>query len=120
MDLFEELDRTNVGRAIMDRIEQEARRRDGVARIAYWSAEDGWVIAYTTARVQGGPHDGRFVTQAFKPVGKGARSGNASELHQVYRRAFSTRKAAKARAEQLYRQHSPKYAAAVAEREGRK
>jgi O-acetyl-ADP-ribose deacetylase (regulator of RNase III) len=93
------------------RMEADARARDGVASQAEWHAEDGWVIIYTTSRVEGGPHAGKFVTQAFRPVGKGARTGQAATVKQVYRREFSTRKAAKARAVALYRQHSPKWAA---------
>lgn len=80
---------------------------DGSARQRQWSAEDGWLIVYTTERVDRGRWAGKFVTMAYKPEGKGARSGNASRWRRVYARAFSTRKAAKARAIALYRQHSP-------------
>lgn len=80
--------------------------RDGSARQAFWAAKDGWRIAYTTERITGGPFDGRFATMAYKPVGKGARTGKANEWRRVYYRGFSTRRAARARAEALYRQHS--------------
>jgi hypothetical protein len=87
----------------------------GYARQTMWDAEDGWVIAYTTERVQGAhaPNVGKFVTMAYKPVGKGARGGrrSATSWERVYLRAFSTRKAARARAEVLYYRHSPKIAA---------
>jgi hypothetical protein len=46
----------------------------------------------------------------YKPVGRGARTGKAREWRCIYKRAFSTRKAAKARAVALYYQHSPKTA----------
>lgn len=89
--------------------------RNGSARQAMWMAEDGWVIVYTTTRVEGGPHDGRFAVIAYKPVGKGSRGGRgkATEWTRHYWRGFATRKAAKARAVALYRQHSPKWAARV-------
>jgi hypothetical protein len=85
-------------------------RRDGHAEQCQWRAEDGWLIVYTTTRVQDGPHDGKFVTLAYKPVGPGART-KPREWRCVYKRAFSTRKAAKARAVKLYYDHSPKKAA---------
>lgn len=109
-DLFEALDRSEVGRAILDRIEEDARRRDGVAREALWQAEDGWVIAYTTSRVQGGPHDGKFLARALRPGGKGARSGNPEYVKETYRREFASRKSAKKRAVQMFAQHSPRWA----------
>ena len=95
----------------MERLEEEARLRDGVAATAEWVAEDGWIIIYTTSRIEGGPHDGKFLTQAFKPVGKGARTGKATEFRQHYRRQFATRKTARKRAIELYRQHSPEWSA---------
>lgn len=115
VDLFESLAQNDVGRRIMAEFERAMGDRSGRARQAHWLAEDGWYIVYTTSRVVGGPHDGKFVTQALKPYGRGARSGRrgAQQWVEVYRRAFSTRKAAKARAEALYRQHSPKYRATM-------
>ena len=110
-DLFERLSQTDTGRNILADFDQMARQRDGVAAQQHWTAEDGWIIGYTTSRMRGGPHDGKFVTQALKPVGKGARTGKAVEFHETYRRQFSTRKAARARALALYKQHSPKWAA---------
>lgn len=110
-DLFERLSHTDTGRNILAEFEEMAKRRDGAARQTQWEAEDGWIIVYTTSRVEGGPHHGKFVTQALKPKGKGARSGKAKMWVEAYRRAFSTRKAAKARAIALYAQHSPKWAA---------
>ena len=80
-------------------------RRVGTARQALWECRDGWIVGYTTTRIVGGPFDGRFAVMAYKPIGKGARSGNADERVRVYYRGFSTRKAARARAERLYDQH---------------
>jgi len=87
----------------------ELDRIHGTAAQQTWTAEDGWLIGYTTSRVEGGPHHGRFVTMTYKPTGAGARSGNAERWERTYVRAFATRKAAKARALALYRQHSPKW-----------
>lgn len=115
VDLFDRLSRTDTGRDILAHFGQLAAQRDGTATQAQWQAEDGWIISYTTSRVEGGPHDGRFVTQALRPFGPGART-NPTQWREVYRRQFATRKAAKARAEQLYRQHSPKYAARMTAR----
>lgn len=91
---------------------------DGTARQSQWHAEDGWIIVYTTERVDGGPWAGRFVTMAYKPLGKGARSGRgkADRWTRVYARPFTQRKAAKARALALYREHSPRWAARHPER----
>ena len=75
------------------------------AHISLWQCRDGWVVGYTTSRVVKGPDVGKFVTVAYKPTGKGARSGTAERLVMVYERAFSTRKAAKARAVALYDRH---------------
>lgn len=106
IDMYEVLAQSEGGRRVLDMLEEQARDRDGTARQALWEADDGWLIIYTTSRVEGGPHDGKFVTQAFKPVGSGARSGKATQWVESYRRAFATRKAAKARAMALYAQHS--------------
>jgi len=79
----------------------------GTARQSFWPVcADGWLIGYSTTRVDGGENDGRFVTMAYKPVGRGARSGKAEEWAQVYLRGYATRKAAKARALQLVTQHN--------------
>lgn len=82
---------------------------DGSAPQASWSAEDGYIVVYTTGRVNRGRWAGKFVTMLYRPQGKGARTGKAERWHRVYARAFSTRKAAKARAIALYRQHSPQW-----------
>jgi hypothetical protein len=120
-DLFERLAQTDVGRNLLEEFERTMAARSGTARQAHWQAEDGWYIIYTTTRIKGGPHDGKFVVQAMKPYGKGARSGRkgAQQWVEAYRREFSTRKLARARAEALYRKHSPKYAAEMAEQETR-
>lgn len=98
-------------RIFAERFPDYGKQRDGAARQAFWLAEDGWAIVYTTSRIEGGPHHGRFLVQTFKPVGRGSRSGRgkAEDLVENYRREFATRKAAKARAEALYRQHSPRW-----------
>lgn len=110
VDLFKALQGSTAGEYVMARLEAEARLRDGVAATAEWVGEDGWIIIYTTSRIEGGPHDRKFLCQAFKPVGKGARTGKATEWQQSYRREFSTRKAARKRAIELYAQHSPEWA----------
>jgi len=84
--------------------------RVGSARQAHWECEDGWIAGYTTERITGGPFDGRFAAMAYKPVGKGART-DPNEWKRVYYRGFSTRKAARRRAEAIYYRHSPKAAA---------
>jgi hypothetical protein len=98
---------------INQQYERAMREQDGAARQQMWTAEDGWVISYTTSRIVGGPHAGKFLTQAYRPVGEGARGGRgkAQEWVESYRRQFATRKAARARADALYRQHSPEWAA---------
>ena len=84
---------------------------DGSARQRQWNTEDGWLIVYTTERVKGGRWDGKFVTMAYRPKGPGARTGKAERWVRVYARPFSSRKAAKARAMDLYADHSPRYLA---------
>lgn len=83
---------------------------DGSARQAQWTAEDGWLVVYTTAPVDRGRWAGKFVTMAYRPEGPGSRTGNATRWRRVYARAYSTRRLAKARALVLYRQHSPRWA----------
>lgn len=79
----------------------------GTARQQKWMCGDGWFVAYTTERVKGGPFDGRFAVLLYKPIGKGARGGprKAQEWKLVYKRGFSKRKLARARAEALWFQH---------------
>jgi len=97
---------------VLARIEAAMPAPDGrVERQAQWVAEDGWIIGYTTTRVRGGPFGGRFAVLAYKPVGPGARTRKASRFERVYFRGFATRRAAKGRAEQLYRRNSPRWAA---------
>lgn len=84
---------------------------DGSARQRQWHAEDGWIIVYTTERVDRGRWAGKFVTMAYRPEGPGARSGKAERWRRVYARPFVQRAAAKRRAMDLYRAHSPKWAA---------
>lgn len=84
---------------------------DGSARQRQWTAEDGWIVVYTTERVDRGRWARKFVTMAYRPEGKGARTGKAEQWRRVYARPFATRKAAKARAVELYADHSPKWRA---------
>lgn len=74
-------------------------------RCQEWQAEDGWIIVYSTERMG----TGKFEVAAYKPIGRGARSGRARKAAKAYERQFATRKAAKARAIALYRQHSPRW-----------
>lgn len=82
---------------------------DGSARQRQWTAEDDWIIVYTTERVDRGRWAGKFVVMAYRPEGKGSRTGKAERWRRVYARAFATRKGAKARAIAMYRQHSPRW-----------
>ena len=111
-DLFERLGHTESGRRVLDMLEQAAKERDGAARQAQWEAEDGWIVIYTTTRVQGGPHHGSFLAQLFRPE-RGKREG---QYTQVDRRVCETRREAKARAVKWYREHSPKWNAKYPER----
>lgn len=80
----------------------------GRCRWAEWIAKDGWLISYSTSRVEGGEFDGKFVVVAHRPFGENARRDprNAAGWQHAYSRAFATRKAAKARALVLWRQHN--------------
>jgi hypothetical protein len=84
---------------------EDRNRRVGSARQALWECGDGWIVGYTTQRITGGPFDGRFAALAYKPVGKGSRTGAAHEHVRVYYRGYSKMKLAKARAEAMYQQH---------------
>lgn len=83
---------------------------DGLARHVNWQCGDGWLVGYTTSRIRHGRNDGKFAAFAYKPRGKGARSGKATSFERVYLRAFAKRKTARARAETLYWQHTKKKA----------
>lgn len=83
---------------------------DGLARHTTWTCEDGWLVGYTTERIRHGRNDGKFAVMAYRPRGKGARTGRAETWQRVYFRTFAKRKTAKARALKLYAQHSPKWA----------
>lgn len=109
----------NAGRGTRRRRPDVPLNDPGVGRSAEWEAEDGWLIGYSTTRISGGKYDGKFVVTAHRPYGQGSRSGRGKvqrwELDYV--RAFSTRKAAKARALQLYGKHSPRWAARTERKE---
>lgn len=101
-------DLSDVNARLAAAFEPIMRDRDGAARQALWLARDGWIIGYTTSRiVGGGPRfDGRFAVLAYKPTGPGARSGKAREHVLAVKAPRATRKAARARAEELYRRHN--------------
>jgi hypothetical protein len=81
--------------------------RDGMARQTEWECGDGWIVGYTTGRIRhGGENAGKFAAFAYKPIGKGSRSGTALNFKRVYFRTFKTRKSARKRAEALYYQHA--------------
>lgn len=114
LDLFPALADTDVGRSILAEFNDLMVQRDGgYKRSQQWLCEDGWIIEYTTTKVEHGPHDGKYVVMAFKPVGKGARGGRktAQSWQRTYIRGFAKRKSARARAETLYWRHNPTRAA---------
>lgn len=79
----------------------------GTARHQQWLCRDGWMVSYTTERVKGGPLNGKYAVLLYKPVGKGARGGRrkAQAWKLVYKRGFSKRKLARARADALWEKH---------------
>ena len=88
--------------------EMELERSGSAKQVFFPDCKDGWYVGYTTTRVEGGPQSwrGKYLAVAFKPTGKGARTGKATEWKRVYARPFVKRKSAKARAEQLWHQHN--------------
>jgi hypothetical protein len=80
----------------------------GYADHTLWQARDGWIVGYTTGRIERGSLAGRFATLVYKPTGKGARSGDPHEWQLVETIPAATRKTAKARAEARYRRHDEK------------
>jgi len=113
-DLFERMMESDAGRNIMAEFNRMAIERDGgYERSQQWLCEDGWIVEYTTTKVEGGPHDGKYVVMAYKPYGKGARGGRktAQQWKRTYIRGFAKRKSARARAEALYWPHNPTRAA---------
>ena len=84
------------------------RSKYGEATGPKWKAEDNWIIGYTTTRIQRSTgYDGKFAVVAWKPNQK----KNPTHWDPVYFRAFSTRKAAKKRALEIFANHSPRWAA---------
>lgn len=104
LDLYAALDRMGHGELLAD-LTKGLAARDGTARQAGWDCEDGWYVVYTTTRVRGGPHDGKFVAQLFKP------NKARTQWREVKRVQRSKRNLAKAQALRWYRAHSPKWAA---------
>lgn len=84
---------------------------DGTARQVHWECEDGWIVGYGVTKTVGGPNPGKFEVFAYRPTGRGARSGRAASYKMAYRRGYVLRRKAKARAVELYYRHSPKRAA---------
>lgn len=79
----------------------------GQARHTKWTCEDKWVVGYTTERItKSRDHDGKWAVLAWKPDSK----KDPSRWEIVYFRTFSTRKAAKKRAIEVYAKHSPRWA----------
>ena len=87
---------------VLNRMEAE---RVGTARQSLWTAEDGWLVGYTTSRIVGGPFDGKFATMVYKPVLPYSGAG----WERVYYVKAATRKLAKSRALRKYAEHSPKW-----------
>lgn len=65
-------------------------------RYRYWQ-HAGWMYCWTTERV-----NGKFVAMAYRPEGKGSRTGKASQWRMVKEVSFVNRNKAKARARQWY------------------
>lgn len=109
LDLFAALDRTDVGRSILEGMFERFAPDPGLGRyerMCTWrTCADGWIICYTTTRAVGGLHDGKYVVLAYRPIGKGARSGDPHEWQLDYHRGFAKRKDAKARSVTLWRRH---------------
>lgn len=112
--MTEDLDFEAAARSVTDMIEDRVApfldRMHGTARQCMWLCEDDWIVIYTTTRIEGGPHDGKFLAQLFKPTGPGARTGTPNEWREAKRRVTATRNVAKKRATSWYYQHSPKTA----------
>jgi hypothetical protein len=51
-EFYDYLSRTDSGRRILEMFAESAARRDGHAPQCQWRCEDGWLIVYTTGRVQ--------------------------------------------------------------------
>ena len=106
----------DIGAAVAQTLGMDAYRemfatRYGEAAHVQWDTADGWVVGYTTERISYArhePYNGKFAAFAYRPIGKGARTGEASEWKLHYFRAFAKRKTARARAEALYYQHQDK------------
>lgn len=78
-----------------------------VERQRLWQTDTGWIVGYTTTKVMGGPHDGKYATMAYKPLGKGARSGEPENgWERVYFKGAAKRRVAKDRALRLHNQHT--------------
>jgi len=87
-------------------LRSDAERAMGSYRRArYINCPDGWYIRRTTTPLVGGDHEGKFAVVAYKPVGKGSRSGGAKSWELVYFRAFNKRSDAKKRCHAIAQQH---------------
>jgi hypothetical protein len=107
-NLFDALAETETGRIVLeDLLDRMSATVEHAKQTYFRTCKDGWMVGWTTERVVNGPDDGKYLAIAYKPIGKGARGGRATaqQWERVYRRAFTTRKAAKARAVALWNKH---------------
>lgn len=75
-------------------------------RYRYFETPDRWMFIWTVERITDDDDRERYASAVYVPKGRGARSGDPSRW--VVRREVhhSTRRAAKARALRMYRQHA--------------
>lgn len=104
-----------VSQQLGDFLREYTAEQNGSARQQLWPCEDGWIVGYTTERVSGGPHHGKFVALAYAPTSQ--QTLDEGSLTRTYWRSFTKRRLAKARAVELFKQHSPKWAERQAKRE---
>jgi hypothetical protein len=78
---------------------QEVYGRD--PRYRYFKANDQTMFVWTTERMG----DGKYASTVYVPKGKGSRSGDPQRWESRREVHHTTRKAAKARALRLYREH---------------
>jgi hypothetical protein len=78
----------------------------GFERLTLWrTCKDGWVVGYTTTPLVGGTHPGKFAVVAYKPIGKGARTGKPETWEVSYVRCYARRRLARDRAKVLWQKH---------------
>lgn len=94
-------------RPAIDHVERLSHFPGGSCGVRAWLAEDDVYVAYSTSAIVGGPHHGKFFVQTF---GLHVPEDGFSVRTTTYERTFSRRSTAKARALQIYADHSPKWA----------